>query len=124
MTENTTSNAFARQFIDDPRNAVCFVGYADPDSIAGGILAAKPGDEIVLDRRWTPVTLRAEVERFDFSGHATRDDLRAFAKDVKPKKIVLVHGDPDALDWFAAAMKNDLPGTEIIIPRPGEPVEI
>ncbi len=124
MTENTTSNGFARGFIDNPRNAVCFVGYADPDSVAGGILSAKNGDEIVLDRRWEPVPLRAEVARFDFSGHATRDDLRAFAKDVRPKKIVLVHGEPDALEWFREALQRDLPGTEILIPIPGMPVDL
>jgi Cft2 family RNA processing exonuclease len=124
MTENTTSNVFARDFIDNPRNAICFVGYADPDSVAGGILAAKPDDHIVLDRRWPPVPLRAEVSRFDFSGHATRDDLRAFARDVRPKKIVLVHGDPDALEWFQAALAKDLPGTRILIPKPGVPIDI
>lgn len=124
MTENTTSNGFARGFIDNPRNAVCFVGYADPDSVAGAILAAKEGDEIVLDRRWPPVPLRAEVARFDFSGHATRDDLRAFAKDLRPEKIVLVHGEPDALEWFREALLRDLPGTEILIPQPGVPVDL
>lgn len=124
MTENTTSNVFARGFIDNPRNAVCFVGYADPDSIAGAVLAAKPGADIVLDRRWPPVTLHAEVARFDFSGHATRDDLRAFARDVRPKKIVLVHGEGDALDWFGEVLKKDLPDTEILIPRPGVPVDL
>jgi Cft2 family RNA processing exonuclease len=70
------------------------------------------------------VPLRAEVSRFDFSGHATRDDLRAFARATRPKKIVLVHGDPDALEWFQAALAKDLPGTEILIPKPGQPVDI
>jgi Cft2 family RNA processing exonuclease len=124
MAENTTSNAFARKFLDDPRNAICFVGYADPDSVAGAILAAKPEDQIVLDHRWPPVPLSCEVEKFDFSGHATRDDLLAFARDLRPRKIVLVHGDPDALEWFAAALGRHLPGSEIIIPAPGQTLQL
>ena len=35
-----------------------------------------------------------------------------------------VHGEGDALDWFGEVLKKDLPDTEILIPRPGEPVDL
>ena len=124
MTENTTSNTFARTFLDERRNSICFVGYADPESPGGRILAARPDDPVVLDHRLAPVTLRAEVARFDFSGHATRDALRAFARDLRPRKILLVHGEPDALQWFRQALAVDLPATEIIVPAPGVGIDL
>ncbi|MGE9270460.1 MAG: MBL fold metallo-hydrolase, partial [Verrucomicrobiales bacterium] len=51
MTEKTVSNAFARAgFLENAKNSLLFVGYADPASPAGHIRAAKPGSEVILDR--------------------------------------------------------------------------
>jgi Cft2 family RNA processing exonuclease len=120
MTEKTTSNDFAFQFIDNPKNALLFVGYADPDSPAGAILKAKPGDAVTLDQSLAPVALNCRVEQFDFSGHAHRHALVAYAEKLRPQKIILVHGDQPALNWFQAKLKETLPDTEVIIPIPGD----
>ncbi|MEM1084508.1 MAG: MBL fold metallo-hydrolase [Verrucomicrobiota bacterium] len=121
MTENTVSNGFARAgFLENDKNSLLFVGYADPDSPAGHIRAASPGDKVVLDKRCPPVPLNAEVEVFDFSGHATRDDLLDYILKVRPKRTFLVHGDPKASRWFEEQLKTKLPGTEAIIPEPGK----
>ncbi len=119
MTENTTSNDFAFQFIDNPKNALLMVGYADPASPAGALLKAQQGDAVSLNQSLAPLTLRCRVEHYDFSGHAHRDALLAYALKVRPKKILLVHGDAAALAWFKAELTEKLPGTEILIPVPG-----
>lgn len=124
MTEKTTSNQFARGFLENPKNSIIFVGYADPASPAGHILAANPGDDIQLDHRYPAEPLNCGVHRFDFSGHATREELHNFATDVRPKKVVLVHGDTSALDWFQQSLTASLPDTEIIIPKPGEAISL
>ena len=124
MTERTLSNVFARRMLADPRHSVLFVGYADPESPAGKLRSAAPGDLVQLDDEAPPVEKRAQVEAFDFSAHSQRDDIRAYIKRVAPKKVVLVHGDPGALEWFKGAVQSDLPGTEVIIPPPGVPVEL
>jgi predicted metal-dependent RNase len=56
---------------------------------------------------------------FDFSGHATRDDLLNYILRVKPSKAILVHGDIAATEWFAQQLKDKLPECETIIPKPG-----
>lgn len=120
MTEKTVSHSFARGgFLQNAKNSLLFVGYADPDSPAGHIRAAKPGSEIALDDSHPPVPLRAQMEVFDFSGHATRDDLLDYILKVRPKKTFLVHGDPAASRWFQEQLHERLPGTEAIIPEPG-----
>ena len=120
MTEKTVSNGFARAgFLENSKNSLLFVGYADPDSPAGHIRAAEPGAKIVLDKAHPPVPFRAQMDVFDFSGHATRDDLLDYILKVRPKKAFLVHGDPKASRWFADQLKDRLPGTEAIIPDPG-----
>ncbi len=124
MTENTVSNVFARQLLSDPRSGILFVGYADPDSPAGKILAASPGDEIRLDPRRPAHALKCQVEKFDFSGHATREDICDFLESAAPKNVVLIHGDTDAVAWFEAEMARRLPGARVIVPEPGKPYEL
>lgn len=43
MTENTLSNVMAEQVLPHEKNAILFVGYADPDSPAGRLRAAQEG---------------------------------------------------------------------------------
>ena len=68
--EKTVSNQFAFQFLDNPKNALLFVGYADPASPGGLIRHAERGDLITLDPDQAPVELQCDVEVFDFSGHS------------------------------------------------------
>ncbi|MDB4259862.1 MBL fold metallo-hydrolase, partial [Akkermansiaceae bacterium] len=99
-------------------NTLLFVGYADPATPAGLIKAASTGDLIRLDGTHK-VPLNCIVDEFDFSGHAHRDDLIEFAVNMKPKKLLLVHGDPPAVAWFKEQLSEKLPNTEISVPMPG-----
>ncbi len=124
MTEKTVSNGFARGFISNPKNSLLFVGYADPDSPAGHIRAGNRGDMINLDSEQPPIQFNCPMEVFDFSGHATRDDLLDYILRVGPKKTFLVHGDIAATEWFAEQLKEKLPDCETIMPLPGVKYEL
>lgn len=122
MTENTLSNIFARKVIGDENQSLFFVGYSDPESPAGRIRTAKLGDDIVLDPKLPPIKLRCHIEEFNFSAHASRESLLNYAVALSPKKIVLVHGDRPAVEWFQLKLYRELPNTEVIIPEPGKKV--
>jgi len=125
MSENTVSNEFARAgFLENSKNSLFFVGYADPASPAGLIRAGAQGEKILLDPKRPAVPRRCEMEVFDFSGHATRESLLEYIMKVRPKKTFLVHGDPKASAWFVAQLKEKLPSTETIVPEPGRDYEI
>ena len=124
MTENTVSNLFARAFIRDERNALLFVGYADPESPGGVIKAASKGDLVSLDNKREQIPLNCSVESFDFSGHAPREDLLEIAIQSGAKKIFLTHGDADARDWFKQELSKAMPDSEIIVPEPGQKYRI
>ena len=124
MTERTLSHVFARRMLPDRRHAIFFVGYADPESPAGKLRAAAPGDLVSLDGESPPVARRAQVETFDFSAHSQREDIRAYIQRLAPRKVVLVHGDPPAIAWFQATLAHDLPSTEVIVPPPGVPIDL
>jgi predicted metal-dependent RNase len=121
MSENTVSNIFARQgILENKRNGLFFVGYADPETPGGRIRAAKPGETILLDADHGGVPLRCEMHVFDFSGHSTREAIADYAVKLRPKKVLLVHGDDDAVEWFRQELHGRLPGSQIIVPLPGE----
>ena len=123
MTEHTISNVFARRLISDPKHAIFFVGYCDPEAPGGPVRSSELGEFVKLSSEHPAQPRECRIERFNFSGHASRESLRAYAVQVRPKKILLVHGDPDAANWFREALRADLPDTEVLIPAPGETVE-
>jgi len=124
MTEHTLSNFWVRKILPDPLQTLFFVGYSDPDSPAGKLRATKPGGKILLDPDLPPVELRCHMETFNFSAHAPRESLLRYAVALKPKKILLVHGDPPAIAWFRSELAVQLPGTEIVIPEPGRSITL
>lgn len=124
MTENTLSNIYARRMIEDPKNGILFVGYCDIDTPGGALRYSAPGDHVQLSSKAEPQPRQCRIERFDFSGHAPRENLRAFANRVRPKKILLVHGDAEASGWFRDTLSADLPDAEVLIPAPGERIEL
>jgi len=124
MTEHTLSNIFCRKIIGDANQSLFFVGYSDPDSPAGKIRRAAGGADVHLEEGSPAIPLRCSIEEFQFSAHASRDTLRNYALLLKPSKVVLVHGDKPAIDWFQLSLFKELPETGVIIPEPGRSVEL
>lgn len=124
MTENTLSNVLAPRILENPGAHCMFVGFSDPKSPAGLLRAAPEGSEVVLDRRLRPVKRRCKLDEFTLSAHATRDHLLDYARRVQPRKVLLVHGDPPAVAWFAREIPRVCPATEIVVPTPGATIEL
>ncbi len=124
MTPKTLSNTFARRIVENPQHYIFFVGYADPESPAGLLRSAKPGDLVALDPDEPPLRLGCHIEQFQFSAHASRESIVTYVKKLAPKKIVLVHGDIPAVEWVRTQLKAELPESEVIAPTPGVEMEI
>jgi Cft2 family RNA processing exonuclease len=124
MSQHTMSNRIARQFIHNPKNLLIAVGYADPASPLAAILESEGGDEIELDPRYDPVKRECEVERFDFSGHAPREQLVDYVAKLKPESTILVHGDKPAVERMKVEIEARVPETTVTIPKPSEEIEI
>lgn len=115
MSEKTLSNRIAEQILPHRSNRVLFVGYADPDTPAGAIKRAQPGELIKLDKHHKGVALNCRVDVFDFSGHADREQLVNFAKKVSPRRLFLIHGEESSLQWMYETCSKALPNTEVTI---------
>ena len=124
MTEHTLSNVFARKVLPDPEQHLFFVGYADPSSPGGRVRNANPGDMVELGPPGGPVPFHCHREIFNLSAHARREDLLSYAVKVRPKTVLLVHGDDPAIEWFKRELYAALPETKVIAPPPGQPIEL
>ena len=124
MTPKTLSNIFAQRIVNQPRHSIFFVGYADPESPAGILKNVRTNEEVKIDPVEAPQRVRCHIEQFQFSAHASRESLIAFAERLTPKKVVLVHGDPLAVEWMRARLVLDLSNSEIIVPTPGVEIEL
>jgi Cft2 family RNA processing exonuclease len=120
MTEKTLSNQLAERFLTDPRQSVFFVGYADPDSPGGRLKASQLGDLVQLDDGLPSQRVACQVSEFDFSAHSPRELLFDYIRKVSPKIVILVHGDPSAVSWFASRISKELPSVTAVIPEPGK----
>lgn len=123
MTEHTAAHDLALRFLADPKQAIFFVGYADPDTPAGHLRAAKPGESFLFSPAAGNVTAQCELHNFDLTAHANRNDLLEFVGQVSPRTVVLCHGDQSAQQWFADQIRSRWPKIKILHPGPKEQVE-
>src|SRR5437867_1301313 len=124
MIPKTLSNVFARRLIENPQHSIFFVGYANPESPAGLLRDTPAGGEVVLGPDGPVQRVRCNIEEFQFSAHATREALIDYAKKLSPRKVVLVHGDPPAVEWMRATFASNLPSSDVIVPMPGVEIEL
>jgi len=118
LVENTPSYTVASCLLGGAKNAICFVGYADPDTPGGQLQAVRQGDEFLFAASHVKTKVRCTLEKFELSGHADREELVDFAVQCRPRSLVLTHGDPPARAWFMQEFAAKLPHTKLLDPVP------
>lgn len=124
LVENTPSYKIAASLLGGSKNTICWVGYCDPDTPGGHLLAAKQGDTFIFDSLNFECRIEAQIQKFDLSGHADREELVQFALDINPRVIVLTHGEKAARNWFKNSFKELIPRTRIVDPEPLESYDV
>jgi Cft2 family RNA processing exonuclease len=119
MVENTPAYLVASTLFERAENAICFVGYCDPDTPGGKLQTCERGTPFRFDKLHYEGLLRAQIERFDLSSHAEREELLNFTLETSPRALVLTHGDPEARAWFFDQVIDLNPNTQILDPEPG-----
>lgn len=99
-------------------NTVIFVGYQGTGALGYTLVNEKPSEVTIHDR---VVKVNAKIEYMsDYSGHADYLEIIDWLKKFKrkPKKLFLVHGDPEALTAFKGHLAGALPDWNVVIPQP------
>lgn len=101
MLENTPSAIIAQEMVKSDRHGIFFVGYLDPDTLGYRLLHAQTGDTLLFELGGRPVAVALENRQsFNLSAHAHRDELLRLIYTIRPKNVVFIHGDPDAIEWM------------------------
>jgi metallo-beta-lactamase family protein len=106
--------------IEKEQNSVVIVGYQAAHTLGRRLVEGQREVKIFGDM----FDRKAEVAVLDaFSAHADRDDLLAYAKASQAKQIYLVHGESEAREALAEALRSSL-GVHVGLPVRGDAVEI
>jgi Cft2 family RNA processing exonuclease len=123
LVERTPSYTIASGLLGHSRNTIGFVGYCDPETPGGALLAAAPGSTFVFETAHVKTKVKARIDRFELSGHADREELLEFAVQTGARSIVLTHGDPAARAWFLQQLSAQIPA-KVLDPVPLKPYEV
>lgn len=118
VVEHTPSYRLAAAMIGDSSNAICFVGYCDPEAPGHDILTAAGGSPVLFNALDFETPCRARVDKFDLSSHADREELLDYAITANPSTVILSHGDPEARAWFEEELYASVLDSRIINPEP------
>ncbi|MGB9826317.1 MAG: MBL fold metallo-hydrolase RNA specificity domain-containing protein, partial [Desulfofundulus sp.] len=117
MLNGGPSVFYAAELAGQEKNAILLCGYQDEEAPGRQLmeLAGRP----VGERRWIlpdrVVDVRCELAFYSLSAHADRRELVMIAAQVKPKKVVLVHGEGEAKRILAGELTQA--GIDVVIPE-------
>ena len=123
MSENTAAHDLALRMVGDEKQAIFFVGYADPDTPGGRLKAAQAGETFHFSATGGQLTRRCEIQDFDLTAHANRDELVEFVGQVSPHTVLLGHGEDDSRHWFEEQLRARYPKIRVVQPVPGQCVQ-
>ncbi len=113
-----------KDFLPDPACTLLFIGSQGEGTLGrhlqeGGTTARIDGQEVPVKCRVRSIS--------GFSAHADEHELATwlshFAAAGAPKKVFVVHGDPDAAEAFAQRVRTEL-GMEAYLPKYEERVQL
>ena len=108
---------YLKAMLGDPRHDVLFVGYQAAGTPGRAIQTYGPkGGYVDLDGQ--RYDIRAAVHTLGgYSAHADQKNLVDFVARmrVKPKRVILVHGDDQAKQSLASELRRRLPDTAVTI---------
>lgn len=124
MSENTAAHQLALRLAGHERHAIFFVGYTDPDTPGGRLRAAKPGETFHFSPSGGDLTRLCQVEDFDLTAHANRDELIKFVGEVSPRTVLLTHGEDNSRQWMETQIRARYPKIQVFQPQPGKFLEV
>jgi cleavage and polyadenylation specificity factor subunit 3 len=102
VLEGTASFNLAKHWIKKFRSAIFTVGYMEESTPGCKLANAVKGEMIKLSETSDPEIVNCDIKRFRFPSHAIREELIEIVKRLNPKTVILVHGEPSAIDWTGA----------------------
>jgi Cft2 family RNA processing exonuclease/dsRNA-specific ribonuclease len=116
MLTGGASAFYAQKLMGGDKNAILLTGYQDEESPGRALLSlvSKSGERL-FNLYGEPVEVKATVATFNLSAHADRLQMASLIQAIRPRTVVLVHGDNDARN----SLKNSLPIQDCLLVENG-----
>ncbi len=124
MLEGTASYKLAKRWINQKDSAIFTVGYMEENTPGYRIANALQNSKIHFSEFGKPVEVKCAIENFRFSAHSKREELLNIVKKLKPKKVILVHGDPESIDWMGSSILREFKNIKLYGAENGKEIEI
>ena len=121
MLEGGPILTYLKEFASDDRNILIFVSYQVEGTLGRKLLKGVREFHLMGERGKTElVNVKLKIVKVDgFSGHSSRQQLLGYLKafQPKPRNLILVHGEYDAVTSLARSASKVLPSTKIYTPQ-------
>ncbi|MBU1701169.1 MAG: MBL fold metallo-hydrolase [Candidatus Eisenbacteria bacterium] len=119
MLSGGASVFYAREIAQTESDAILITGYQDEESPGRALLEIADGVAPRKIRLGTePVDLKCHVEKYTLSAHADKLQMVAFLETLRPRTVILVHGEEAA----RRALARSLSCRDVILPGNGDVV--
>jgi cleavage and polyadenylation specificity factor subunit 3 len=124
LLERTASFNLARYWIKKHKSAIFTVGYMEEKTPGFKLATSVKGDRIKLQDYSEPEAIKCDIRRFRFPSHTLREELVEIVKRLNPVKVILVHGDPDAIKWVGAKIIKECKHIKVYSAEPGKELSV
>jgi Cft2 family RNA processing exonuclease len=124
MIEGTASFNLAKTWLKKKDSAIFVVGYMDENTPGYKISKAPRGEKIKLTEFSEEQTVKCAIKHFKFSAHSNREGLIEIVRKLKPDKVILVHGDEDAIGWVGNQILKEFNNIKVHQAVLGKEIEI
>ncbi len=122
MIEGTASFRLAQRWLRQKNSAIFTVGYMEKETPGFVVSTAEKGMQIRLSKLSLETEVNCTIRSFRFSAHSIREDLLKVVNKLNPEKIILIHGDPPAIDWVGASILKENKNRRVYAAEPGKEI--
>ena len=124
MIEGTASFNLAKSWLKKKESAIFMVGYMDENTPGYKISKAAKSEKIKLTEFSEEQIVKCSIKHFKFSAHSNREGLIEIVRKLKPEKVILVHGDDDAISWIGGQILKEFKSIKVHQAELGKEIDI
>ena len=125
MLAGGMSEYYASKIVDDAKNAIILTGYQDEESNGRMLLNLMDEEEsirqITLNNQVYQVL--CQIRKVGLSAHADKQEMKQLFYSLKPKSLILGHGEEKVIDGFAKEISKE-ENIDVYVPTVGKIINL
>lgn len=125
MLSGGMSEYYASRLVTDSKNGIILTGYQDEESNGRMLLnlLEDPADERRLKLNESVYQVNCSIDRVGLSAHADKQEMKSLFNMLRPKYIILGHGDEEIIHSFALEVTKEIK-SKVYTPNVGEVIAL